>query len=91
MPNVDHASRAGARDGGYGDPEAMTETPLMLGYLDGPNLIIPDCRVCGGEHHHGSADHELGDITTRSPHCGGRPSDRPAQYRIAIVREGEAR
>lgn len=61
------------------------ELPVNRGHIDGPNLVVPECVVCGSRHYHG-ADVTEGGRTTRAPHC--RPEDvdgeLPVEYAIDV-------
>jgi hypothetical protein len=47
--------------------------PLIEGHLYKKRLIIRDCPLCGGAHFHGGQGYQIGDVTTRVPHCPGFP------------------
>lgn len=38
--------------------------------IDGRQIVVENCTICGGTHYHGAATvDDVGDTTSRAPHC----------------------
>lgn len=55
-------------------PEWARERPVVfIDRIDAHHFYIDSCEVCGGSHRHGSSPRlEVGETTTRAPHCESR-------------------
>ena len=61
--------------------------PLAKGVIQGIHIVIPECPLCGMKHLHGSVEpgyYQIGDITTRAPHCYNRHGNGWEYNNIAI-------